>query len=104
LAREKQAAVKAAEDSGLSARAFGVFWQLKDDAALSAAGISAMELAKEAEAILGRFPNAAVNPDEQRRLRAGLYRPLLALSKDARTQVVDLVVALLLDVGSDESD
>jgi hypothetical protein len=35
-----------------------------------------MDLAKEAEALLARFPNAVVNADEQRRLRAGLYRPL----------------------------
>ncbi len=99
LAREKQAAVQAAQDSGLSTRAFGVFWQLKDDAALSGAGISAMELAKEAESLLGRFANAAVNPDEQRRLRAGLYRPLLGLSTSDRTRIVDLVVAILLDTG-----
>jgi type I restriction enzyme R subunit len=102
LAREKEAAVKAARDSGLSARAFGVFWQLNDDAALTAAGISAMELAKEAQALLGRFPNAGVNPDERRRLRGQLYRPLLSLSADARTHIVDLIVALLLDGGADE--
>ncbi len=103
LAREKQAAVKTAEDSGLSPRAFGVFWQLKDEAALSAGGISAMELAREAEALLARFPNAAVNPDEQRRLRSGLYRPLLGLSKDERAHIVDVIVAILLHAGSDES-
>lgn len=103
LAREKEAAVEAAQESGLSARAFGVFWQLKNDAALNAAAISAMELAKEAEALLGRFPNAAVNPDERRRLRSQLYRPLLSLRPDARTHIVDLIVALLLDTGADES-
>jgi type I restriction enzyme R subunit len=35
--------------------------------------------------------NASVNADEQRRLRAGLYRPLLAL-KDERARIVDLIV------------
>src|SRR6185503_17410662 len=34
LAVERDAAVKAAKDSGLSARAFGVHWRLKDDLSL----------------------------------------------------------------------
>lgn len=37
MAKEKEAAIKAAKDSGLSPRAFGVYWTLKDDAALGAA-------------------------------------------------------------------
>ena len=96
LATEKEAAVKSAKESGLSTRAFSVFWVLREDAALRESGISPMELAKEAEALLARFPNAVVNADEQRRLRAGLYRPLLALQKDERSRVVDVVVATLL--------
>jgi type I restriction enzyme R subunit len=96
LAAEKEAAMKSAKESGLSARAFPVFWVLREDAALKKSGISPMELAKEAEALLTRFPNAVVNADEQRRLRAGLYRPLLALHKNERARVVDVVVATLL--------
>src|SRR6059036_463605 len=76
LAKAREDALKAAEDSGLSARAFGICWSLKDDEALAKAGISGVELAKEAETLLTRFPNAQVNDDEQRRLRAALYRPL----------------------------
>lgn len=97
LAREKEAAVKAAKDSGLSPRAFGVYWNLKDNADLHAAGIAAMELAKEAEALLGRFTNARVNEDEQRKLRAALYRPLLGIDRGERGQIVDTVMAILLD-------
>lgn len=96
LAAEKEAAVRSAKESGLSTRAFSVFWVLREDAALKQAGISPMDLAREADALLARFPNAAVNADEQRRLRAGLYRPLLALQKDERSRVVDVVVATLL--------
>lgn len=96
LAAEKEAAMKSAKESGLSTRAFAVFWTLRADAALKQSNISPMDLAKEAEALLARFPNAVVNADEQRRLRAGLYRPLLALQKDERSRVVDLVVATLL--------
>jgi type I restriction enzyme R subunit len=101
LAAEKDAAMKAARDSGLSARAFGVFWRLRDDAAIKRAGIEVMTLAREAETLLTRFPNAAVNADEQRRLRAALYKPMLALAQDDRARVVDLVVRLLL-LESDE--
>jgi type I restriction enzyme R subunit len=95
LALEKEAAGKAAADSGLSTRAFSVLWLLKDDAALKVAGITALDLAKEAEALIARFPNAAVNPDEQRRLRASLYRPLLTLDSDGRARIVDLIVSTL---------
>lgn len=96
LAAEKEAAMKAARDSGLSARAFSVFWVLRDDTAVKAAGLDAMGLAREAEALLARFPNAPVNADEQRRLRAALYKPMLALASGERARVVDLVVKLLI--------
>ena len=95
LALEKETAAKAAADSGLSTRAFSVLWTLKDDTALQAAGVAALDLAKETEALIARFPNAAVNSDEQRRLRASLYRPLLALNGDERARIVDLIVSTL---------
>jgi type I restriction enzyme R subunit len=82
----------------LAAR-WSISWTLRGDAALQGAGIEAMEIAREAEALLSRFPNAAVNLDEQRRFRAALYKPLLALSQDERARVVDLVVKLLLMEG-----
>jgi type I restriction enzyme R subunit len=100
LAAEKDAAMKSAQDSGLSARAFAAAWTLRTDAALQTAGIDPMGLAKEAEEQLARFPNAAVNSDEQRRFRAALYKPLLKLPQDERARVVDLVVKVLLETGS----
>ncbi len=96
LAKEKEEAVKAMRESGLSPRAFGVQWTLKDDPALAAAGIAAADLAQEAETLLTRFPNAAVNGDEQRLLRAQLYRPLLALKNDDRTRIVKHILQKLL--------
>ena len=96
LAAEKEASMKAARASGLSARAFGVFWVLREDAAIKSAGLDTMALAKEVEELLARFPNAAVNPDEQRRLRAALYKPMLQLVPEERARVVDLVVKLVL--------
>lgn len=97
LATEKDEAIKAAKDSGLGSRAFGVFWSLRGDHALRAAGVPAMEIAKDAESELSRFPNAKINDDERRKLRAALYRPLLGLPKEDRSGVVDMVVAILLD-------
>jgi type I restriction enzyme R subunit len=101
LAREKEEATKAAKESGLSSRAFGVYWMFRDHQALRGAGIAAMDLARESEALLTRFPNARVNPDEQRRLRAALYRPLLGLDQEDRGRVVDIVLAILLNGGGD---
>lgn len=96
LAAEKEAAMQAAADSGLSGRAFNVYWTLRADADLKEASIDPMALAHEAETQLGKFPNAAVNSDEKRRLRAALYHPLLKLSAVARARVVDAMIAVLL--------
>lgn len=101
LAAEKEAAMKAARDSGLSTRAFGVFWLLREDAAVKSAGLDAMVLAQDIEELLGRFPNAQVNPDEQRRLRAAIYKPLLGLPPEERARAVDLVLKLLLAEGEE---
>ena len=101
LAGEKDAAMEAARDSGLSSRAFGVHWTLKDDPELKAAGIAAMDLAQESETLLARFPNASSNADEQRGLRAALYHPLLQLAGDKRSRVVERILTLLLGTGAD---
>ena len=95
LAAEKDAAIRAARDSGLSPPAFAIHWALKDDAKLKIAGIDTLELAQRAEMLLDRFPNAAVNADEQRRLRTALYVPLLRLQKDARSRVVERILGIL---------
>jgi len=96
LAAEKDAAAKAAKDTGLAPKAFAVFWALRDNAALKTGGVDPLELAREIEKLLARFPNAAVNADEQRQLRAALYRPLIGLKKEARADVVDLIAAKIL--------
>ena len=101
LAREKEEAVEAAKNSGLSPRAFGIHLALKDDPNMEAVGISTLNVAQEVETLLNRFPNAAVNTDEQRRLRAALYLPLLKLDKDERSRVVDRVLSILLDTDTD---
>ena len=101
LAEEKDAAAAALRDSGLSPRAFGVHWALKDEAVLQAESVSTLDLAREADALLDRFPNAAASADERRRLRAALYRPLLRLGPRARSRVVESMLAVLLDADPD---
>jgi len=96
LAKEKDAAVSAARDSALPERVFAVYWSLKDDPALATAGVSAVAFAEEAQVLVGRFPNAAVNADEQRRLRASLYHPLLSVDGNDRIRIVDHTLAVLL--------
>ncbi|MCY4423541.1 MAG: HsdR family type I site-specific deoxyribonuclease [Acidimicrobiaceae bacterium] len=100
----KEAAVSAAEDSTLPPRAFAVYWTLKEEAALRAAGVSAMVFASEAQALVDRFPNAAVNADEQRRLRTSLYNPLLRVEASERSRIVERVLLILLggDAGAGE--
>ena len=56
LAAEKDAAIRAARDSGLSSLAFAIHWALKDDDKLEIAGINTLELAQRAEMLLDRFP------------------------------------------------
>ena len=101
VARSKEAAKEAETGSGLSSRGFAVYWTLTDDPDLGAAGVSAMDLAREAESLLGRFPNAAVNADEERRLRAALYRPLLRLPTDGRSRTVERVLTILFGTDVD---
>lgn len=96
LAAEKDTAARAAKDTGLTPKAFAAFWALRGSAALKNGGIDPLELAKEIEKMLGRFPNAKVNADEQRQLRASLYRPLITLPKAIRTDVVDRIMANVL--------
>lgn len=100
LAVEKESALQSAQESGLSARAFAVAWNLRNDLAMQAASVDPMALAKEAEELLTRFPNAAVNSDEQRRFRAALYKPLLKLPQEERARVVGLVVKIMLEAST----
>ena len=72
-----------------------MFWALKEDTALKRVGIKPLELAKETEKLMARFPNARVNADEHRQLRAALYRPLLTLGREERTKIVELVVEIV---------
>lgn len=104
LVGEKESALEAAKESDLTPRAFSVFWSLKDSQTLDSAGISPIGLAHEVDAIFGRFPNAAVNADEERQLRMALYLPLLGMGVDERARTVDRIIEILLDRNIDGDD
>jgi type I restriction enzyme, R subunit len=96
LAAEKEEAEREFKAAGISPRAFGAFWRFKDDRALTKARIDGMTLAREIDQLLVRFPNAAQNRDEERQLRAALYRPLLTLGNDERLRLVDLIIETII--------
>ena len=102
LAKEKESVIAAATNSVLSPRAFGVYWILKEDHALKAARVNVKEFAQEAQTLVSRFPSAAVNPEEQRQLRARLYRPLLRVDGNERRRIIDHALAILLEGDADE--
>jgi type I restriction enzyme R subunit len=96
IAAEKEALIAEAKASGLSPQAFGIMSALRADPALKAAGIDAKEIADQLDALRTRLPNASVNEDERRRLRAALYLPLLDLPQRDSARIVDLIMRTLL--------
>ncbi|MEV5332253.1 type I restriction endonuclease subunit R [Streptomyces werraensis] len=101
LVAEKEAARKATEDSGLSDVGFAVHWQLSRDEALTEAGLDTLAVAREVECLLDKFPNWVENPDEQRRLRLNLYKPVIKLSDEQRRTVVEQIMQLLEQMAGD---
>ncbi|MDE0511453.1 MAG: HsdR family type I site-specific deoxyribonuclease [Gammaproteobacteria bacterium] len=101
LAKEKEEAIEAARNSDLTTRAFALYWTLRNDEALRVAGVEATSLAQEVDALLDRFPNAALIADEQRRLRAALYHPLLAMDRTERLRIVETMLKIMLDNETD---
>jgi len=72
LMEEKIKAEKARKESGLDPDTFEIFWFLQNEKIPNAT-----LLAKEISAVYGRFPNFASNADEQRQLKAEIYKSLL---------------------------
>jgi type I restriction enzyme R subunit len=95
LAAEKNEAKKEAEDSGLSKVGFAVYWVVKQEPAVKASDIDALATAREVETVLNKFPSWRENPDEKRRLRQSLYKPLLPLAAADRAQVIERIMQVL---------
>lgn len=94
LAAEREAATKSMNESGLSPKAFSIFWALKEEPTLRDSQVNPMDLAKESELLMSRYPNANVNPEENRQLRTKLYTPLLKVKKEERNRLVDIIVSI----------
>jgi type I restriction enzyme R subunit len=96
LAAEKEALLAEAKASGLSPEAFGVMIALRDDPALVEGKVDVRQVAILIDELRARYPNAKLNDDERRRLRGALYLPLLSLSDEDRSRIVNLVMRSLL--------
>ena len=59
------------------------------------AAFEGIAASREIESVLAKFPSWRENPDEKRRLRAGLYKPLLALCKDDRAALIERIMQVL---------
>lgn len=90
LANERRDAEAARAASGLAASVFGVFWELKRE---GYAEDRARALALEIEAAHARFPNAGDNADEQRQLKAEIYKSLLKVAGGKK--MIDLADRIL---------
>jgi type I restriction enzyme R subunit len=98
LAAEKATIRQQAADSGLSDVGFAVYWVLCRGEV--AEGFDPVTAAREVEAVLEKFPNWRDSADEKRRLRAGLYKPLLALDASMRAAAIDEVMQVLEQGGA----
>ena len=76
-------------------------WQLGRDEALAAAGLDTLAVAREVETLLGKFPNWVENPDEQRRLRLNLYKPVIKLPDEQRKAAVEQIMQVLEQTAGD---
>jgi type I restriction enzyme R subunit len=88
LMKERLEAEKARKQSGLDPETFEIFWFLQQEKLPDA-----MMLAKEISAVYDRFPNSASNADEQRQLKAEIYKSLLRVVSGKR--MVDLAEEIL---------
>jgi type I restriction enzyme R subunit len=92
LAKERNAAEAARKESGMSSGAFSVFWELKRDGYPEA---QAKDLAAEIELAYTRFPNSGDNADEQRQLKAEIYKTLLrVVSGKKMVELADRIMAV----------
>jgi type I restriction enzyme R subunit len=88
LMKERLDAEKARRESGLDPDTFEIFWFLQQEKLPDV-----IMLAKEINAVYTRFPNFASNADEQRQLKAEIYKSLLRVVSGKR--MVDIGEELL---------
>lgn len=77
IAEEKDRLREFAKMAGLSDRAFGIYAALSKEPALEGSKVDIQWIATTIEVAVDQFPHWKQNLDERRRLRSGLYKPLL---------------------------
>jgi type I restriction enzyme R subunit len=77
VAEEKDRLREFARRTGLSDRAFGIYSALNGEPALSGLEVDIQRIATTIDIAVDQFPHWKQNADERRRLRSGLYKPLL---------------------------
>lgn len=97
IAEEKDKLREFAKQSGLSDRAFGIYSALKADHSLRGLKVDIQRVALSIEVAVDQFPHWQQNPDERRRLRSGLYKPLLDSQVPAKScaEIIDNVMTVL---------
>lgn len=95
IAEEKDKASDLAKSIGLSERAFGVYWVLSKEPALAGVKVDIQRLAVGVEVAVDQYPHWRENADEERRLRSGLYRPLLDLPAEPRKEIIEKIMNVL---------
>lgn len=97
IAEEKDRLRKFAKEAGLSDRAFGVYSALSAEPALSGREVDLAHVALTIEIAVDQFPHWKQNPDERRRLRSGLYKPLLdsKVPANACNEIIENVMNVL---------
>lgn len=97
IAEEKDRLREFAKNAGLSDRAFGVYSALSAEPALNGLKIDIQYVATTIEIAVDQFPHWKQNPDERRRLRSGLYKPLLdnKVPPNACNEIIENVMNVL---------
>ena len=95
IAEEKNKARDLAKSSDLSERAFVVYWVLGKEPALQELKVDIRRIAVNVELAVEQFPHWRQNADEERRLRSGLYKPLLELPAKSRKEVIEKIMNVL---------
>lgn len=95
LADEKDQLRELEESSGLSDRAFGIFAVLSKETALQGLKVDIQRLAVDIELAVDQYPHWRENTDEERRLRGGLYRPLLELPAEPHREIFEKIMNVL---------
>lgn len=97
IAEEKDRLREFAKESGLSDRAFGIYSALRTERSLNELKVDIQRVAVSIEVAVDQFPHWRQNPDERRRLRSGLYKPLLDSHVPAKScaEIIDNVMNVL---------